>query len=217
MIYGAARVAPKKAVFRPALPLSFLPGITEIQMAAMTYKEQLLHPNWQRKRLEILQRDEFQCQLCLDDDSTLHVHHKQYAKGRLAWEYPNDELVTLCAVCHDTMHEQLGMLRSVTAKLPVDGPGSISNGTVVLAGWAHGSQGLNFEHLFDGNPHSFVTGEVANLMEEKLHMDGLMDLLVALRNCPRWVVQSEFKNLAKALRDNAATPAPESYREPGTL
>ena len=52
MNLGAARVAPEKAVFRPALPMSFVPGITEIQMATMTYKEQLQHPNWQRKRLE---------------------------------------------------------------------------------------------------------------------------------------------------------------------
>ena len=29
---GAARVAPEKAVFRPALPMSFMPGITEMHM-----------------------------------------------------------------------------------------------------------------------------------------------------------------------------------------
>jgi hypothetical protein len=32
LISGAARVAPKKAVIRPALPMSFLPGISEMQM-----------------------------------------------------------------------------------------------------------------------------------------------------------------------------------------
>ena len=32
MIYGATRVAPEKAVFRPALSMSFLPGVTETTM-----------------------------------------------------------------------------------------------------------------------------------------------------------------------------------------
>ena len=32
MIYGATRVAPEKAVFRPALSMSFLPGVTETKM-----------------------------------------------------------------------------------------------------------------------------------------------------------------------------------------
>jgi very-short-patch-repair endonuclease len=35
MISGAARVAPKKAVFRPALPMSFSPGISEMQMSEL--------------------------------------------------------------------------------------------------------------------------------------------------------------------------------------
>jgi 5-methylcytosine-specific restriction endonuclease McrA len=50
----------------------------------MNYKEQLLDPRWQRRRLEILQRDEFTCQKCLSKDKTLHVHHIDYIKGRMA-------------------------------------------------------------------------------------------------------------------------------------
>ena len=73
-------------------------------MSKLTYREQLLHPNWQRKRLEVLNRDNFRCCMCEDDQTTLHVHHKQYAKGRLAWEYPNDELVTLYEVLYDQLH-----------------------------------------------------------------------------------------------------------------
>jgi 5-methylcytosine-specific restriction endonuclease McrA len=88
----------------------------------MTYKEQLLHPNWQRKRLEIMRRDEFRCRRCLDAESTLHVHHKQYAKGRLAWEYPDDELITLCESCHEEMHVINVRLRNVIAKLRVGAP-----------------------------------------------------------------------------------------------
>ena len=43
-----------------------------------TYQEKLKHPKWQKKRLEILQRDEFKCVHCLDGESTLHVHHNMY-------------------------------------------------------------------------------------------------------------------------------------------
>lgn len=213
MIFGAARVAPEKAVFRPALPMSFLSGTSEMQMNKMTYREQLLHPNWQRKRLEILQRDGFACQLCCEDQSTLHVHHKQYAKGRMAWEYPADELVTLCEECHETMHAQNDLLRSVTAKLPVDGPASIVEGTAVLAGWAHGNQGLDFDHVFQENPHSFAVGEVSQELGGKMHMDGLWELRAALKAAPHWVVQAECAAFAKTLLEKANTPPPASYLE----
>lgn len=67
----------------------------------MTYKEQLLDPRWQRRRLEILQRDDFTCRKCLSKDKTLHVHHTEYINGRMAWEYDNSYLKTLCADCHE--------------------------------------------------------------------------------------------------------------------
>ena len=44
----------------------------------MTYKEKLLDPRWQKKRLEILNRDNFTCQCCGDDKKTLNIHHKYY-------------------------------------------------------------------------------------------------------------------------------------------
>jgi ribosomal protein S27E len=66
----------------------------------MDYRDQLLDPRWQRRRLEILQRDEFTCQKCLSKDKTLHVHHIEYIKGKMAWEYENYYLKTLCLDCH---------------------------------------------------------------------------------------------------------------------
>lgn len=67
---------------------------------AKTYREKLLDPRWQRKRLEILERDQWQCYDCGDDKSTLHVHHRYYVRGREPWDYPNDALVSLCETCH---------------------------------------------------------------------------------------------------------------------
>lgn len=67
---------------------------------AKTYAEKLKDPRWQRRRLEILSRDEFTCQNCFGSEETLHVHHALYRKGRDPWEYDDDELITLCETCH---------------------------------------------------------------------------------------------------------------------
>lgn len=66
-----------------------------------SYREKLLDPRWQKKRLEILSRDEFTCQICGDKETTLHVHHKFYNSGAEPWEYRDGALVTVCANCHE--------------------------------------------------------------------------------------------------------------------
>lgn len=66
-----------------------------------SYRAKLLDPRWQRKRLEILERDGWECQDCGDEKTTLHVHHTYYERGREPWEYENESLLTLCAPCHD--------------------------------------------------------------------------------------------------------------------
>lgn len=64
-----------------------------------TYSEKLRDPRWQRKRLEILQRDNFTCRDCHAKDKTLHVHHCLYEKGD-PWETDDRFLLTLCEECH---------------------------------------------------------------------------------------------------------------------
>ncbi len=86
-------------------------------MASIPYARQLRHPNWQRKRLQILERDEWTCQACLARDRELHVHHKVYVKGRLAWEYADDELRTLCKPCHDNWHAGAEHLKHLLAEI----------------------------------------------------------------------------------------------------
>lgn len=68
----------------------------------MTYAEKLKDPRWQKKRLEILNRDEFTCQKCYDTESTLHVHHRYYEKGKEPWEANESALITLCESCHES-------------------------------------------------------------------------------------------------------------------
>lgn len=69
------------------------------------YSVQYKNPKWQKKRLEILERDNFQCQECGDEESTLHVHHKIYKHGNKVWDYDDQYFVTLCDSCHENTHE----------------------------------------------------------------------------------------------------------------
>jgi len=66
----------------------------------MNYAEKLKDPRWQKKRLKILERDEFACKLCMDECSTLNVHHLIYRSNTEPWDSKNDDLVTLCEACH---------------------------------------------------------------------------------------------------------------------
>jgi len=66
----------------------------------MTYAEKLRDPRWQKLRLLILERDNWQCTDCLDKTSTLHVHHLDYEKDVEPWDYPEYYLITLCETCH---------------------------------------------------------------------------------------------------------------------
>ena len=71
-------------------------------MANQTYSEKLKDPRWQKKRLEILNRDNWACRSCEETTETLAVHHLLYRRGAEPWEYENDDLVTLCQTCHET-------------------------------------------------------------------------------------------------------------------
>ena len=63
-------------------------------------------PKWQKKRLQIMERDEFKCVECEDSESTLNVHHAYYVSGRKPWKYPGWSLKTLCENCHKAAHDQ---------------------------------------------------------------------------------------------------------------
>jgi len=72
-------------------------------MKQKSYSEKLKDPRWQRKRLEIMQRDKFACKNCGIDTKTLNVHHLEY-RGE-PWECPNLLLITLCEDCHNRESE----------------------------------------------------------------------------------------------------------------
>lgn len=73
----------------------------------MDYKEQIKSPKWQKKRLEVMQKDNFTCQLCGNTESMLNVHHLSYHRDRNIWEYEEWELITLCENCHKEEHSSM--------------------------------------------------------------------------------------------------------------
>ncbi len=66
-----------------------------------TYSEKLRDPRWQKRRLEIFERDKFTCSFCGDKERELHVHHKIYHKKTDPWDYSDRDLCTLCDECHE--------------------------------------------------------------------------------------------------------------------
>ena len=73
-----------------------------------SYEESLTSDKWKNKRLQILNRDNYQCQYC-KSTKNLQVHHKYYSKypnGKMVepWNYPDDALITLCQNCHTRVH-----------------------------------------------------------------------------------------------------------------
>lgn len=101
-------------------------------MTSKSYSEKLRDPRWQKRRLEIFERDNFSCTACGSSDKTLHVHHLYYCKGREPWEYPNFCLNTRCEDCH----------KSAEADCRAD------DGSYVMAEWEE-----VFERLTNGVSH----------------------------------------------------------------
>ena len=80
--------------------------------------------NWQKKRLEILERDNWTCRSCGKDkdtlgDALLNVHHIYYISGKKPWEYPDKLLITFCEDCHKKRHEIMLYIHEGLSKMPI--------------------------------------------------------------------------------------------------
>ena len=71
--------------------------------APMKYSLKLKDPRWQRRRLEVFNRDKFTCLCCGAKDKTLNVHHLFYCGN--PWDAPMEHLETLCEPCHEKRSE----------------------------------------------------------------------------------------------------------------
>lgn len=66
---------------------------------------------WKRKREQILRRDDYLCQDCKRYgkrvDAT-EVHHIKHVDEYPELAYQNDNLISLCAACHNKRHPEKG-------------------------------------------------------------------------------------------------------------
>ena len=75
-----------------------------------SYQKKLTHPQWQKKRLEVLQRDNFTCRSCGSTEKELHVHHIYYLPNKLPESYPLSAYISLCFECHQMEEDNLKLL-----------------------------------------------------------------------------------------------------------
>ena len=74
----------------------------------MQYKEKLKDPRWIEFRKKVYARDGHSCSNDCAREMRLHAHHKIYyvdnGKKVEPWDYPLDDVETLCETCHNIYH-----------------------------------------------------------------------------------------------------------------
>lgn len=82
--------------------------------------KQYKHPNWQKKRLEILERDDYTCVQCQETEKELQVHHGYYGRNMKPWDYPEETLWSLCDDCHKRNQHFLDEIKRLLGEANLD-------------------------------------------------------------------------------------------------
>ena len=77
---------------------------TDTSKKSSRYREMLALPQWQKRRLQMLEKAGWKCVECGAEEQQLHVHHKRYIAGAKPWEYEDEDLAVLCERCHERAH-----------------------------------------------------------------------------------------------------------------
>lgn len=136
----------------------------------MTYAEKLKDPRWQKKRLEIMGRDEFTCQICKDNSTTLHVHHKYYIYGNDPWDYEDNCFLTLCADCHESEEMQI----KEYSKLLID---TFKKSEFMADDWREIAFGVKIANL--AYPSFVVATLIKDLLMDKRLQDLVFDIITS--------------------------------------
>lgn len=165
MFLHTARVAPEKTIYSARLAVMFSAESFGENKMKLTFTEQYKHPSWQKRRLEMLEYHGWECEGCQNKDKTLHVHHKQYFKGRMLWEYSNDELQVLCETCHEDVHHVLDGIKEMLTNINIDEAFSL------LAGYFGRYGDINtsiIEKAMQVDGLAFAHGFVASLSQNSI-------------------------------------------------
>ena len=76
--------------------------------------------SWQKKRMEIIERDHRECQRCRELGSFSKgevVHHIKHLKEFPELGMDNDNLITLCFNCHNVVHPEKGFVDGIKKEI----------------------------------------------------------------------------------------------------
>lgn len=65
--------------------------------------------DWKRKRLEILDRDNYECQMCKErgqQSQATTVHHMVHLRTDKSLALTDSNLLSLCSACHNEVHPE---------------------------------------------------------------------------------------------------------------
>jgi len=99
--------------------------------------------------------NDFKCELCDDKDNMLHVHHKAYKKGAMAWEYENSNFMCLCKECHDIAHKEKNLLNEVIDSI---NPSKYMEAATLLHAFFNENHNDSF---YSFAPFTYESGEIA--------------------------------------------------------
>lgn len=172
------RVAPEKPDFSTRSGAVFF--VERNGDCNVEFFQQYQHPEWQKKRLEVLERAGWKCEQCGEADKSLHVHHKRYVKGHKVWEYGLENFEALCVACHEDNHEAKDRINDILAWIP----GYMwEEAADLLFGWA-GAIPLSAQ---DDYSAYFYAGKLAGICQDlsRKDIDTLIEQAQALRSKPR--------------------------------
>lgn len=135
-----------------------------------TYADKLRDPRWQKKRLEIMERDGFACRECGDKASTLNVHHGYYARGRSPWEYPDEHLKTLCEDCHRKYESAREVILADLVQMSIAQQAALYGAMQSVSALVEFGRisarviGVNANSIHDGEPSDEAEGTLATLL-----------------------------------------------------
>lgn len=135
-------------------------------MAKLTFAEQIRHPNWQKRRLQIMENAQFSCERCGTNEVTLNVHHKRYVKGRMYWDYADNELQCLCEDCHQQEHTHRALLDRILTEADESHGAAITTAIGLLAGYFAGCVSIDPElakAAIDVDGYSHDLGIIASM------------------------------------------------------